>query len=262
MTADDTIVLAHGLFGFGNPLADVPLIVSYFNGVAEHLRARQITVIQPQVNPIGSVVQRGNELASEIRVRTSADERVHIVAHSMGGLDARYVAATQKDVVPRIRTIVTIGTPHNGSPVADAVVNPTDPLSAHLPQFLVNQLRHNAGAVQDLTTKACKEFNQKTPDIQGVRYINVAGDASKTSHELALFQLAAMIGRLTGEVNDGVVTRSSALRDRNEHLGDWPLDHAGEIGWIVKSVAGVPVPILFPPPTEHLARYDAIVDLL
>jgi hypothetical protein len=64
-----------------------------------------------------------------------------------------------------------------------------------------------------------------------------------------------------GEVNDGVVTKSSALRIRNSDLGDWPIDHAGEIG-CKKS----PLPIEFEPPQflqpPHFARYDAIVELV
>ena len=90
----------------------------------------------------------------------------------------------------------------------------------------------------------------------------MAGDAAKARHELLLFELAAALGRLTGEVNDGVVTRSSALRPDHEHLEDWPVDHAGEIGWSFDS----PVPFEFqflpftPPP--HFARYDAIVQIL
>ena len=73
------------------------------------------------------------------------------------------------------------------------------------------------------------------------------------------FSLAAAIGRLRGEVNDGVVTRSSALRDEHKHLDDWPVDHAGEIGWSVET----PLPIVFDLPfLPHFARYDEIVALL
>lgn len=258
----DKIFLAHGLFGFGNLLASLPSVVNYFNGVAAHLRSQGHTVIEPQVNPIGSIQQRGDQLASAILAQTNATDRVHIIAHSMGGLDARYAISFRQDIVQRIATLVTIGTPHRGSPVADAVANPTDPLFAHIPTFIVTQLEANAGALHDLTTNACSQFDSNTKDVGTVRYIEVAGDASKGSHELFLFHLAAVIGRINRESNDGVVTRSSALRDGHQHLDDWPVDHAGEIGWSFDSPVpvGLPVPFLQPPP--HLARYDAIVALL
>src|SRR5262249_54975277 len=116
-----------------------------------------------------------------------------------------------------------------------------------------------------LTTEACIPFDDTTADIESVRYIEIAGDASQGGHELFLFQLAAMIGSLKGEVNDGVVTRSSALRSKpkHEHLDDWPVDHAGEVGWSIDSppvLFGIEVPI--PSLRRHFARYDAIVAAL
>jgi hypothetical protein len=92
-----------------------------------------------------------------------------------------------------------------------------------------------------------------------VRYINVAGDAAKGGNELLLFQLAAAIGNITGEINDGVVTRGSALRTGNQHLNDWPVDHAGEIGWS----SALLIPFRHQRAiAEHLARYDAIIRML
>jgi triacylglycerol lipase len=262
--SNGTIVLAHGLFGFGNLLASLPSVVNYFNGVAAHLRRQGHTVIAPQVNPIGAINQRGDQLASAILSQTGAGDRVHIIAHSMGGLDARYAITHRNDVVQRIATLVTIGTPHRGSPVADAVANQGDPLFAHIPSFLVRQLETNAGALHDLTTDVCTHFDDSTPDVDGVRYIEVAGDASKGGHELFLFQLAAVIGKITGEVNDGVVTKRSALRkgEGHKHLDDWPVDHAGEVGWSLDSPAPVEVELPLVPTPPHFARYDSIVELL
>jgi len=61
-----TIVLAHGLFGFGHLLPgflEFLPSVHYFNGVADHLRKQNHTVLEPQVNPIGSIQGRGEQLA-------------------------------------------------------------------------------------------------------------------------------------------------------------------------------------------------------
>jgi triacylglycerol lipase len=239
----------------------VPSFVSYFNGVAAHLRRQGHAVLVPQVNPTGSVKQRGEMLASLILELAPENERVHIIAHSMGGLDARHAIAKVKGFAERVATLVTIGTPHRGSPVADAIAHRTGPLFLHVPTFLKERLESNAGALHDLTTEIGIHFDETTPDVPGVRYINVAGDASKGSHELFLFQLAAVIGRVNKEVNDGVVTRSSALRKGHEHLADWPVDHAGEVGWSFDSPLPV-VEIPFFPPPAHLLRYDEIVKAL
>jgi triacylglycerol lipase len=180
----------------------------------------------------------------------------------MGGLDARSALCRFPDLAARVATLVTIGTPHRGSPVADAIANRTDPLFAHIPPFLLALFEKYAGAVDDLTTAAGARFDRELPDVAGVRYIEVIGNAALGGNELFLFELAAAISGLKGEVNDGVVTRASALRDGHEHLDDWPVDHAGEIGWsrVTPFPVEIEVPWLRPPP--HFARYDAIVEML
>ncbi len=60
-----TIVLAHGVLGFGSPIGWT-LPVNYFNGVAAHLKNQGYNVIAPEVDPIGSVRERGGQLAAKI----------------------------------------------------------------------------------------------------------------------------------------------------------------------------------------------------
>jgi triacylglycerol lipase len=180
----------------------------------------------------------------------------------MGGMDARHAITNVPGVSARVATLVTIGTPHRGSPVADAVQDRTHPLFASIPQALVDQLQNNTDALENLTTAFAGAFDDDTPDVAGVRYVNVAGDASRGGHELFFLQLAAAVGGLTGEINDGVVTRSSALRAGNEHLPDWPVDHAGEIGWSFETPLPIVLDLPLIPTPPHLRRYDALVDAL
>jgi triacylglycerol lipase len=254
-----TIVLAHGVLGFGDQLPGLLqfLPVHYFNAVADHLGDQGHKVLEPQVDPTGSVKVRGNQLADKILKRTAPGDRVHILAHSMGGLDARHAIATKPDLADRVATLVTIGTPHRGSPVADAVANKTGRLLNKIPDLLRRKLESNTEALRDLTTAVCSVFDDSTHDTGGVRYINVAGDAAKGGNELLLFELAAAIGNITGEINDGVVTKTSALRANNQHLDDWPVDHAGEIGWSTSLLLHKDKVL-----QQHFARYDAIVGML
>jgi triacylglycerol lipase len=256
------VLLAHGILGFGAPTA-LPTLVNYFNGVAAHFRAQGQDAIAPQVNPIGSIAQRGAHLGAIIAsAPLPPGEKLHIIAHSMGGLDSRYALAHVAGVKDRVGTLITIGTPHLGSAVADAIVARSSAIFAHCPALLIEPLRTNTAGLHDLTTAAVEQFNATTPDVPGVRYFAVAGDASHGGHESLLLQLAAVIGHEQQEVNDGVVTRRSALRDGYEPLADWPVDHFGEIGWTFPLL-----PIdLFGSMTQgaraHLARYDALMALL
>ena len=111
-----TIVLAHGIFGFGDLLPGFPSLVNYFNGVELHLGGFP-KVFVPSVNPIGRIEQRAKQLASAIANKKGFADPVHIIAHSMGGLDARFLITHLRDVGQRVATLVTIGTPHGGSPV-------------------------------------------------------------------------------------------------------------------------------------------------
>ncbi|HEY4677774.1 MAG TPA: hypothetical protein VIJ01_11455 [Candidatus Angelobacter sp.] len=262
------IILAHGILGFDKLLPGPIPSPHYFNGVAAHLTNKGHRVIEAKVDAIGSVKDRGNQLA-EILKNAMPDEPLHIIAHSMGGLDARHAITNRKDIVTRVKTLVTIGTPHQGSPVADAIMKNTGPLFQAIPPLLVGQLKNSGEALRDLTIEVCKSRDANTGDQDNVRYIEVAGDASKANGESLLFRMAAEIGKLSpGVVNDGVVTESSALRNKpdHHHLQNWPVDHAGEIGWSTAS----PVPIepflriplaenlLLPAAKQHLARYEAI----
>jgi triacylglycerol lipase len=261
--ANLSIVLAHGVLGFGGPASS---LVSYFNGVAAHLIDQGHHVFEPQVDSIGTVEDRGSELAAKIlgwqQKKNLTAQPVHIIAHSMGGLDARYAISQVQGFAPHVATLVTIGTPHRGSPVADAVATGTGPLAGLIEPWLSDRLKSQTGALNSLTTAFAAKFDPETKDDPHVRYLEVAGDASQgKAEELVLFALASRIGQITGEVNDGVVPQASALRPGHEHVvPDWPVDHAGEVGWGVRTPPIVfGHPLLFLPPPPHLAWYDAIV---
>src|SRR5258708_29801571 len=148
------IVLVPGLFGFDRlgPL-------EYFNGVASYLEQTfpGLHVKAAKTAPVGTVARRADILAGEIGALFGPSEEVHLLAHSMGGLDARFLVSHNLAVGARVKTIVTIGTPHSGSPVATALQasNPLD-IMKRLPSAanaFLDELRSNLDAVSDLPEK-------------------------------------------------------------------------------------------------------------
>src|SRR5690349_10655719 len=114
-TAGDPIpVLLHGFLGFvgWGPLA-------YFRGVKAALASEGITVLTPRVPAAGSVEERAVAVARFLE--QAAGEAFVLIGHSMGGLDARFVAS-HLDPHHRIKSVVTVATPHLGSPVASDVL--------------------------------------------------------------------------------------------------------------------------------------------
>jgi len=87
-------------------------------------------------------VARRLEMLVESVCRETGYERVHIVGHSMGGLIARYyVQRLGGD--SRVHTLVTLGSPHNGSAYAK-----------YVPHTLARQLRPNSELLCELQEPA------------------------------------------------------------------------------------------------------------
>ena len=182
------LVLAHGLFGFRRLLG-----IENFNQLAADLEASftalPIRVLVPEVPPVGRIEARGRQLARSIATglgngTLDPGEPVHIIAHSMGGLDARYCIAAQCEpqLAGKIASLTTLGTPHRGSPVADLLTaqGQFDPVawanrvvSGPLREALDN-LNLLAGGILELTSTATDQFNRQYPDVPGVGYFSYA----------------------------------------------------------------------------------------
>lgn len=118
------LVLAHGIFGWGEPAGGGNQLKEYYYGVRPLLEREygkrddlSLTIIAPTVRAAESVAVRGQDLAEAIgdQLKTMpTDARAHIIAHSMGGLDARWVL-TQPGMADKIASLTTIATPHQGT---------------------------------------------------------------------------------------------------------------------------------------------------
>ena len=169
------IVLAPGVLGFERFST-----IEYFKGVANHLRTKLgANVLAATTVPLGTIEQRAELLAQQILDARFDASPVHILAHSMGGLDARFlIARNLRGVAPRIASLTAIGTPHFGSPVATLLdkANPFTKfphLGAH--SEFIAELRENTNAVHDLSEVTARRFNEECPDDPRVRYFEVVG---------------------------------------------------------------------------------------
>src|ERR1700677_5079659 len=82
------IVLAHGLLGFDQIALGRLTLATYFRGIPEWLRSGGNRVLVTKVPPIAGIAARATRLGEQIAA-AFPDERVHLIGHSMGGLDAR-----------------------------------------------------------------------------------------------------------------------------------------------------------------------------
>jgi len=241
-----TIVLAHGIFRFDKLSQlfrdhfDIDVGPRYFDGIADSLRAHGFAVHEPDVNFAGSLSDRADDLKRRLeRILATGVPSVHIIAHSMGGLDARRVIADHPELAQHVTCLTTIGTPHAGTTSADRGLRPAGRLliASLLPII-------DLQGFGDLTTAACLALNDRLRDREvanGVRYRTVAAveDLQRTTPLLQPTWI--QLHHDEGE-SDGIVPRSSQAwvptlvsRDgESKHIEQLsfpiPADHLNEVG--------------------------------
>jgi len=212
------IVLAHGLLGFGELGVGRDNAKYYFKGVREDLTRLGYNVFITKVGDRDGIAVRAEQLKRSINRITSG--KVNIIAHSMGGLDARYMIS-HLGMAKRVASLTTIATPHRGSSYADWAVK-----NAGAAIKLLKVLGIQMQAILDLTTEACRRFNETTPDAPGVKYISYSGSQP---HEKICSYLRLphkIIFKAEGP-NDGLVSVRSAKW--GEYRGNIPADHLNQI---------------------------------
>jgi triacylglycerol lipase len=216
------IVLHHGLFGVVNFQVG-RIRLSYFSGIDRAFTELGHPVILSRVHPTGSIETRARQLKAiilrQMRLQNLEGQKVLIFAHSMGGLDARYMIS-RLGMADRVRALITLCTPHRGSPYADWSLR-------HLGQRLgglqlMNFLGLDVQGISDLTTESMRRFNEQVPDAPGVKYYSIS--AARPWHRVPAFALHSykIIYDAEGD-NDSLVSVQSAQWGR--HLGTWPADH-------------------------------------
>ena len=221
------IVLHHGVLGLGNvQIANVRL--PYFSGGIEPaLASRGHSLIPTRVHPTAGIATRARQLKAiilrQLKILGRPNDGVIVIAHSMGGLDARHMIH-RLGMASRVRALVTIATPHRGSPYADWCLKNVGHRLGGL--SLARFLKLDVQSMSDLTTAACRRFNDETPDSPLVKYYSVSG--SRPWHRIPPFLLHSwkIVHDAEGE-NDCFVSVGSSIWGK--HLGIWPVDHLREI---------------------------------
>jgi len=206
-------VLAHGLLGFAElKLAGSYLpSINYWRGIREALAANHTQVITATVPPSGSIEVRAAKLAEDIAAQARG-KSVNIVAHSMGGLDARYMISQLQPAGVDVKSLITIATPHHGSPFADYLIDGIGPL--YLPR-LYHLWEQTTGwepsAFAQLTTKyMVDDFNPRTPDDPTVRYFSYGAMVKDKPPLLSPFRHSHRVIEEREGPNDGLVSVESS----------------------------------------------------
>ncbi|MDP2438018.1 MAG: hypothetical protein Q8P67_19925 [archaeon] len=191
-------------------------------------------LLMVRTSPMGSVGERARQLEGQIdewadRFHWRRPQELHLVGHSMGGLDSRLLihrlensSGNMKEPRSRswkIRSLTTIGTPHRGSAVADVLGTPLEPLLSAFPWLR---------APLELTRKQAARFNAEVLDAAGCGYFSVAAAVPCPPRWHPLRAPWRCLDALEGP-NDGLVSASSARW--GALLAELPIDHLAQLGW-------------------------------
>ena len=229
------VVLMHGfgvIAAFGRK--------GHLHGEAMHLRSCGIQAFAPNVAPYDTIAERAR--AWQRRLKTVLEQtdasHVHLIAHSMGGLDARHLISKLGGHT-YVKTLTTITSPHRGTSIATIALEQPQLIqqwTARLVNILGEAVLEDASAnflsvLKELDPDYVKEtFNPDTPNHKDVRYCSYAGLAGKGTGVTInpfLIPLNRLIYEREGP-NDGFVTPESATW--GTLLGTVYADHTAQIG--------------------------------
>lgn len=246
------IVLAHGIARFDVlleilkqklklPDTELGERFHYFKGIKPHLEAHGFTVFHPNQDFAGSVELRSGQLKQRVEdaLTASGASKVHIIAHSMGGLDARRMIVDLR-MAEKVASLTTIGTPHRGTILADHVLG-------HGGVLLMDVLNRvtNVDGFTDLTIASCEEFNRRAEDSEARNDVVYQTYASAEDFRRVFAPLIPswLFIRDQEGRNDGLVPFASqqwteelvAADGRRKKVlrKEFPLpaDHLNQVGW-------------------------------
>jgi triacylglycerol lipase len=251
--------------------------IEYFNGVRELVLARgHPEPLLHKVPPLADSKTRAETLASAIRAAFPAGP-IHIVAHSMGGLDSRRLIASNPDLAARIVSLTMLSTPNQGSPLADLLAGDKPSLFSNVSALLsgsfsalrfgalydafravLTMVGINIGALKDLTKKDAEAMPDVATTHRQIAYRSYAASGRvpppPTSKLLALSHEYILKAR-NGGPNDGAVTVESAKY--GTFMETWPCDHLDQVGHDLDNL-----PLLDRGAFDHLAKFGEIIDRL
>jgi len=219
----------------------------YFRLIRTRLEEQGFVTRHSRVSFAAGVEVRARELAAQ--VETVLDElkaeKVHIIAHSMGGLDARRMIVDLPGAAERVASLTTIGTPHWGSPIADEILaHGFNRVVGMLEPFLALE------GIHDLTGAACRAFNERAEAAEASNAVHYAVWSGAQLREETFFALRKSwdITHAAESANDGLVSVRSqrwqpALKAPgvskavHQRAFGFPADHLNQIGWWVPPVS-------------------------
>lgn len=190
---------------------------NYWGRIPRELTRYGATVYYGNQEAFATIATNAKDLRDrigEICLETGKD-KVNIIAHSKGGLDARY-AISKYQLGKQVASLTTICTPHHGCRFVDYACRLPDGLYRAVARFFDWWFGHWGDshpdfytATHQFSTMESRRFNELVPDVYGVYYQSYASKMRGALSDPLLAIPYCMIRPLEGD-NDGLVSTRSA----------------------------------------------------
>lgn len=195
----------------------------YFRTAREFFSAQGCDVFQFQFPEDGSIEERGLMIRDQLQRRGVFSGRTLLLAHSQGGLDARYALAALK--VSGIDALVTVGTPHSGSRVAQWAHEQAEK-RGFVARFLQVGFDYDLGALRFLG-EMVPGFIASRADYFRIPSRVRGASARAVCRTQCFWLLRGLSWAFDLGPGDGLVEAES--QRWGEDLGDFDLDHLSEV---------------------------------
>ncbi|MDO4544567.1 MAG: hypothetical protein Q4C25_00275 [Bacillota bacterium] len=213
------ILLVHGL-GYRDDRGD-----KYWGRIPQLLRDLGNQIYFGHQDGYGSMADNADALKKRVLViaEETGVQRVNIIAHSKGGLEARYMIS-QLGMADHVASLTTMSTPHKGSPLMDKIASAPRPLKGIF-GACVNGVQRIKGdrhpnaikSIEELSQDYVGVFNEMMEDSEKVYYQSYAFYMKGPFDDLLLTAPYRLYRRLHRErdvdipgMGDGLVTADSA----------------------------------------------------
>lgn len=153
------IILVHGIM-----MKDIKFFKA-FGRIEKILKSEGYRVVTSTTDGFGTIEHNARQLKAQVELvlRECGAEKVNLIAHSKGGLDAVYMIENlgMEDCVASLTTLCT---PHRGSQIASNILRLPDPVIKFI-AFWLNFWYRVFGDKQPDALTVCKQL-QSRPDIE------------------------------------------------------------------------------------------------
>lgn len=189
---------------------------SYWGRIPALIKDRGCEVYYGFQDSSASVESNAKQIEESIRTLFTDKkiEKINIIAHSKGGLEARYLVSSM-GYDDKVASITTLSTPHNGSKTVDFFLK--------IPAFIIkfvclifdlifkmlgDKNPNTYEAILTFKTRNAARFNEENPDVDGIYYQSYAFVMKNIWSDILLSFPSLVVKIFDGE-NDGLLSPDS-----------------------------------------------------